>query len=85
MQRNSTGAVRSYVGMTVPETWLTESGIQFDKPSDVRKRLLELFSDWKSPSLDFIRNCDDDYFVPRAIYALPVPPKGTISPLFFFV
>eukprot|EP00026_Physarum_polycephalum_P009321 Phypoly_transcript_09440.p1 GENE.Phypoly_transcript_09440~~Phypoly_transcript_09440.p1 ORF type:complete len:400 (+),score=88.45 Phypoly_transcript_09440:153-1352(+) len=76
IQRNSTGAVRGYVGMSVPETWVAQSGIDFDKPEEVRARLLELFSDWTSKSLDFIRNCDDDFMIPRPLYALPVPPAG---------
>jgi hypothetical protein len=79
MQRNSTGAVRAYVGMSVPDTWLAQSGIEFDKPDLVRAKLLAHFADWNTKALDFIRNCDDDFMVPRPLYALPISPKGTLS------
>ena len=76
--------MRVYVGLTVPHTWITESGIQSDTPDDVRTNLLEIFRDWKSQSIDLIRKCDDDHIVARALHALPVALSGMLPPFLTF-
>ena len=57
--------------MRVPETWITDSGIDWRDPHQSRAALLDVFSDWSPALTDMIRDCDDDTIWPRPIYALP--------------
>ena len=70
-QRNGQNRIRVYITLRVPENWITESGIAFDKPEQARAHLLQLFADWDDRLLDIIRSCDAS-FNPRPIYMLPV-------------
>ncbi|MBB5936149.1 FAD-dependent oxidoreductase [Streptomyces zagrosensis] len=70
-QRNGDGSVRTYVGLSVPEDWLTTSGIRCDHPAQARTALLGHFADWAPQLTDLIRYCDDA-FLPRPLLMLPV-------------
>ncbi|MEU0796620.1 NAD(P)/FAD-dependent oxidoreductase [Amycolatopsis sp. NPDC005961] len=58
-------------GLRVPENWVADSGIEWREPESVRAGLLREFPDWAPALTDLIRECDDDAFWPRPIYALP--------------
>ncbi|CAF1380328.1 unnamed protein product [Rotaria sp. Silwood1] len=70
-QRNGHNRIRVYITLRVPENWVVESGIAFDKPEQVRDDLLHLFVDWDNSLLNFIRFCDAS-FAPRPLYMLPI-------------
>jgi 2-polyprenyl-6-methoxyphenol hydroxylase-like FAD-dependent oxidoreductase len=70
-QRNGHNTIRVYIALRVPEKWVTESGIDFDQPEQVRSYLLRLYADWDKSLLNIIQSCDDN-FVPRPLYMLPV-------------
>ncbi|PTL75481.1 NAD(P)/FAD-dependent oxidoreductase [Vitiosangium sp. GDMCC 1.1324] len=77
-QRNSNAHVRVYVAARVPEDWV-KVGIDLKDARAARATLLQLFADWDSSLLALLRDCEDS-FVPRPLYALPVPHLWTTRP-----
>jgi 2-polyprenyl-6-methoxyphenol hydroxylase-like FAD-dependent oxidoreductase len=57
-------------GLRVPESWVTDSGIDWTDPAASRSALLSQFPDWDPALTAMIRDCDDTIW-PRPIYALP--------------
>jgi 2-polyprenyl-6-methoxyphenol hydroxylase-like FAD-dependent oxidoreductase len=70
-QRNSKNRIRVYVTLTVPQDWITDSGISFDQTEQVRTQLLQMFEDWEDNLLNLIRFGESN-FIPQPIYMLPV-------------
>jgi 2-polyprenyl-6-methoxyphenol hydroxylase-like FAD-dependent oxidoreductase len=58
-------------GLRIAENWVADSGIDWHDPESARAALLREFPDWAPALTDLIRECDDDVFWPRPIYALP--------------
>ena len=65
-QRQSHGYLRIYAALRVPQSWSTSF-----KPT--REAVLDLYSDWSSDLLDFLRSYDESSLVLRNVHALPVP------------
>ena len=73
-QRNGRNTIRVYITLCVSESWVTESGISFDRPEEARAQLLQLFADWNNSLVNLIQHCDAS-FTPRPLYMLPVEHK----------
>lgn len=78
-QRNANAHVRVYVALRVPEDWVKSGGIDFNDAPATRTALLRLFPDWAPSLLALVRECEDS-FIPRPLYALPVPHVWTTRP-----
>lgn len=78
-QRNANAHVRVYVALRVPEDWVKTGGIDFNDAPAARAALLRLFPDWAPSLLGLVRECEDS-FIPRPLYALPVPHVWTTRP-----
>jgi 2-polyprenyl-6-methoxyphenol hydroxylase-like FAD-dependent oxidoreductase len=71
-QRNAGGRLRVYIALKVPESWMADGGIAFDRPAEARRALLrDHFGDWSTDLAALIRDADDG-FVVRQIFMLPV-------------
>ena len=64
------GTIGGYLGLPVPEDWLTASGISFDRPELARAALLQYFPDWNPTLTAIIRQCDD----PIVLYQIKMLP-----------
>jgi 2-polyprenyl-6-methoxyphenol hydroxylase-like FAD-dependent oxidoreductase len=69
-QRNANSHIRVYAAMRVTEDWPARH-FDFYDPDDVRRKLLNLYSDW-APALQGLIRAATDRFQSRSIYALPV-------------
>jgi len=78
-QRNTSGHVRVYVVLRVPERWSVECGIDFDAPSAARKDLLKLYDGW-APKVRRLLEATDDIFIPRPLYVLPADQSWPSQP-----
>ncbi|TFK79977.1 monooxygenase FAD-binding protein [Polyporus arcularius HHB13444] len=66
LQRNGDGRIRAYA-------WHRNADPYFPAdPVEVRKALLDIYSDWAPWVRKFIAQCDDAAVYPRALYYLPV-------------
>lgn len=70
-QRLGDGGVCVNVTLKVPYSWLRNSGIDFNKPSEARTDLLAYFDDWSEQLKDLIRE-GSGTIVPRQVYHLPL-------------
>ncbi|KUL51449.1 FAD-dependent oxidoreductase [Streptomyces sp. NRRL F-4489] len=69
-QRNSNGQIRVYSAFRAPEDW--HAGLDLTDPEAVRAHLLARYAGWDESLLALLR-CGDAEFIPRPLYALPVP------------
>jgi 2-polyprenyl-6-methoxyphenol hydroxylase-like FAD-dependent oxidoreductase len=69
-QRNGNSHIRAYFAFRVAENWIRECGIDFASTEKTRARLLARFDGW-APGLRAFVEDSDNWFVPRALYALP--------------
>lgn len=70
-QRNGNGRIRVYAAFRAPEGWSVAAGLDLGDMEAVRSHLLEMFDGWHKSLLDLMRD-NDDGFVDRPLYALPV-------------
>lgn len=83
-QRNTTGAVRVYAALTVPESWLDESKMAIlADPTKSLQFIQSLYEGWNEGLVDLLRHSDPspEHIIPRKLYMLPVdhswaPQKG---------
>ncbi|RDX43890.1 monooxygenase FAD-binding protein [Lentinus brumalis] len=66
LQRNGDGRIRAYAWQRSPDPYFPAD------PAEVRKALLEMYSDWAPWVRTFIEHCDDAAVYPRPLYYLPV-------------
>lgn len=78
-QRNSSGHIRTYVGLRTDEDWHQRRGLDLDDGHAVREALLKEFAYWSDDLLGFITDTDTGY-INRPLYALPVPHTWTPTP-----
>ncbi|WP_330260992.1 FAD-dependent oxidoreductase [Streptomyces sp. NBC_00539] len=78
-QRNSSGHIRTYVGLRTDEDWHQRRGLDLDDGHAVREALLKEFAGWSDDLLGFITDTDTGY-INRPLYALPVPHTWTPTP-----
>ncbi|MEC0229568.1 FAD-dependent oxidoreductase [Paenibacillus alba] len=79
-QRNGEGHILIYPTFRVPEDWLHMCGIPFDQPNLARSGLLKLFAGWHNELTDLIRHCDDNTFLTRPLYTLPIDHSWSTRP-----
>jgi 2-polyprenyl-6-methoxyphenol hydroxylase-like FAD-dependent oxidoreductase len=78
-QLGGDGRIKVYASFEAERDWLETCGIPFDQPTEAKRRLLELFSDWDDSLLNYIRY-SDGVIRPRRIYMLPVGFKWERNP-----
>ncbi|MFE5027851.1 FAD-dependent oxidoreductase [Streptomyces sp. NPDC056656] len=71
-QRNSSGHIRTYLGMRTDENWHQQAGLDLTRTHPVREALLKEFAGWSDSLTGFITDTDSGY-TNRPLYALPVP------------
>ncbi|MFD7629781.1 FAD-dependent oxidoreductase [Streptomyces sp. NPDC059851] len=71
-QRNSGGHIRVYVIQSVPADWLAQVGLNSQDTDGIRTLLLDRFRGW-APSLRQLITDNEDPYIDRPLYALPVP------------
>ncbi|KAF9163657.1 hypothetical protein DFQ26_002278 [Actinomortierella ambigua] len=71
-QVNADRTLRIYAALSAREDQLSEIRSAISNPDNARRYLLGHFADWDEGIKDLIR-VSDDHFIPRPIYALPVP------------
>ncbi|KDQ11805.1 hypothetical protein BOTBODRAFT_113882 [Botryobasidium botryosum FD-172 SS1] len=69
-QRNSSGTVKVYVGLQVPENWLEQNPLP-SNASAAKDFVAGLFPGWNTELLELIHAADNEPIVGRKIYALP--------------
>ncbi|KAJ7216727.1 hypothetical protein B0H12DRAFT_1194429 [Mycena haematopus] len=73
-QRNSGGNIRTYVWLTVPLTWLEDTGIASMAPADVSTYLrANFFADWSPRLLALLDAADREAYPVRPLFQLPAP------------
>lgn len=81
-QRGSGDHIRVYIIQRLPADWITASGLGADDTAGIRRRLLDVFSDWSPPLLRLLADNDGPY-VDRPLFALPTPyawdPSATVT------
>jgi 2-polyprenyl-6-methoxyphenol hydroxylase-like FAD-dependent oxidoreductase len=65
------GTIGGYVGLQVPEDWMSASGLSLDQPAQMRAAVLSEFSDWNPALTAIIRHCDEPLTLIQ-IHMLPV-------------
>ncbi len=84
-QRNSSGIIRIYGGLMVPEQWLDEHPLE-DGTTERKVQILSWFEGFAPKVLALLDAADHESIVPRKIYAMPpeltwsrppVPSAGT--------
>ncbi|GAA0743462.1 FAD-dependent monooxygenase [Dactylosporangium roseum] len=71
-QRNSGGHIRVYIIQKVAPGWITAAGLTVGDTAGLRAHLLDEFAAW-SPRMRRLVSDNDDPYVDRPLYALPVP------------
>lgn len=71
-QRSGGGIIRSYACVRQAESWTKDCGIDWTKPDDARKALVERYFDTCADELKRVILESIDNLVPRALYMLPV-------------
>jgi len=71
-QRNARGVVRIYATFAAPHDWAASRGLAPNDPEAFRTTLLALYAGW-APELRALLAACDATFIPRPIFALPVP------------
>jgi 2-polyprenyl-6-methoxyphenol hydroxylase-like FAD-dependent oxidoreductase len=74
-QRNGDESIRCYAVAHQPESWIKQSGIDFNDADQVRQYLLKEYEAWSPDLKRVITGCNldqGDEVIPRALYMLPV-------------
>lgn len=71
-QRSGGGIIRSYACVRQAKSWTKDCGIDWTKPDDARKALVERYFDTCADELKRVILESVDNLVPRALYMLPV-------------
>ncbi len=69
--RDGDGRITVYIGLKVPESWATSSGIDFHDIEAAKRQLLNYFPGWDKLLRGLIAESDTE-LIPRLLYALPV-------------
>jgi 2-polyprenyl-6-methoxyphenol hydroxylase-like FAD-dependent oxidoreductase len=74
-QRNGAGGIRSYASVRKPEDWYKTCGIDWTKPEEAKKALMEQYFDDCGDNLKRCIISSQDELIVRPLYMLPVSHK----------
>ncbi|GCE16779.1 hypothetical protein KDK_05790 [Dictyobacter kobayashii] len=77
--RDGDGRLTVYIGLKIPEHWMTSAGIDASDTEAIRLHLLNYFSGWDDRLRALIAESDAE-FIHRGIYALPVGQRWGTRP-----
>lgn len=70
-QRQGDGSLRTYACLRVPETFVTDCGIDWDDKDAAREQFIQRHFSHASPDLKRLLSLSKDKITPRALYELP--------------